>query len=98
MELLTLDEIQILEKYGCHNLQFTRIRLRWVGLLAVNEDYRKAIFALCEKLNTEDYESIYTDMYEDIMMDYEARKAARDQYQAVFNDNTGYEAECLLRI
>ena len=48
-------------------------------------------------MNTEEYASIYTDMFFDICAENNARKAARDQYLAVLSDTTGYDAEYLLR-
>ena len=68
-----------------------------VGLYATDEDFRKLVFGLLRKLNTEEYASIYTDMFYDIYAENDARKAARDQYLAVLSDTTGHEAEYLLR-
>ena len=97
MELLTLDEEKLLVWFGCENLKFTKKRLKMVGLYATNEDFRKLVFGLLRKLNTEEYASIYTDMFYDIYAENDARKAARDQYLAVLSDTTGHEAEYLLR-
>ena len=97
MELLTLDEEKLLVWFGCENLKFTKKRLKMVGLYATDEDFRKLVFGLLRKLNTEEYASIYTDMFFDICAENNARKAARDQYLAVLSDTTGHEAEYLLR-
>ena len=97
MELLTLDEEKLLVWFGCENLKFTKKRLKMVGLYATDEDFRKLVFGLLRKLNTEEYASIYTDMFYDICAEDDARKAARDQYLAVLSDTTGHEAEYLLR-
>lgn len=98
MELLSLDEEKLLVWFGCENLKFTKKRLKMVGLYATDEDFRKLVFGLLRKLNTEEYASIYTDMFYDIYAENDARKAARDQYLAVLSDTTGHEAEYLLRI
>ena len=98
MELLSLDEEKLLVWFGCANLEFTKRRLKMVGLYATDEDFRKLVFGLLRKLNTEEYASIYTDMFFDICAEDDARKAARDQYLAVLSDTTGHEAEYLLRI
>ena len=97
MELLSLDEEKLLVWFGCENLEFTKRRLKMVGLYATAEDFRKLVFGLLRKLNTEEYASIYTDMFYDICAENDARKAARDQYLAVLSDTTGHEAEYLLR-
>lgn len=97
MALLTLDEEKLLVWFGCPNLEFTKKRLKMMGLLVTNNDFKKIVFGLFGKLNTEDYESVYPDMYYDIYAENEARKAAREQYLAVVNDMTGHEAEYLLR-
>ena len=97
MELLTLDEEKLLVWFGWENLKFTKKRLKMVGLYATAEDFRKLVFGLLRKLNTEEYASIYTDMFYDIYAENDARKAARDQYLAVLSDTTGHEAEYLLR-
>ena len=97
MELLTLDVEKLLVWFGCENLKFTKKRLKMVGLYATDEDFRKLVFGLLRKLNTEEYASIYTDMFFDICAENNARKAARDQYLAVLSDTTGYDAEYLLR-
>ena len=97
MELLTLDEEKLLVWFGCENLKFTKKRLKMVGLYATDEDFRKLVFGLLRKLKTEEYASIYTDMFFDICAENNARKAARDQYLAVLSDTTGYDAEYLLR-
>ena len=97
MELLTLDEQKLLVWFGCENLKFTKKRLKMVVLYATDEDFRKLVFGLLRKLNTEEYASIYTDMFYDIYAENDARKAARDQYLAVLSDTTGHEAEYLLR-
>lgn len=98
MELLSLDEEKLLVWFGCENLEFTKRRLKMVGLFATDEDFRKLVFGLLGKLNTEEYASIYIDMFYDIYAENDARKAARDQYLAVSSDTTGHEAEYLLRI
>ena len=98
MDFLTLDEEKLLVWFGCENLEFTKRRLKMVGLYATDEDFRKLVFGLLRKLNTEEYASIYTDMFYDIYAENDARKAARDQYLAVLSDTTGHEAEYLLRI
>lgn len=98
MELLSLDEEKLLVWFGCENLKFTKKRLKMVGLYATDEDFRKLVFGLLRKLNTEEYASIYTDMFYDRYAENDARKAARDQYLAVLSDTTGHEAEYLLRI
>lgn len=98
MELLSLDEEKLLVWFGCENLEFTKRRLKMVGLYATDEDFRKLVFGLLRKLNTEEYASIYTDMFYDIYAENDARKAARDQYLAVLSDTIGHEAEYLLRI
>lgn len=98
MELLTLDEEKLLVWFGCEKLEFTKRRLKMVGLYATDEDFRKLVFGLLGKLNTEEYASIYTDMFCDICAEDDARKAARDQYLAVLSDTTGHETEYLLRI
>lgn len=98
MELLTLDEEKLLVWFGCENLKFTKRRLKMVGLYATDEEFRKVVFRLLGKLNTEEYASIYTAMFYNICAEDDARKAARDQYLAVLSDTTGYEAEYLLRI
>lgn len=98
MELLTLDEEKLLVWFGCENLEFTKRRLKMVGLYATDEEFRKLLFGLWRKLNTEEYASIYTDMLFDICAEDDARKAARDQYLAVLSDTRGHEAEYLLRI
>ena len=97
MDFLTLDEEKLLVWFGCENLEFTKRRLKMVGLYATDEDFRKLFFGLLRKLNTEEYASIYTDMFYDIYAENDARKAARDQYLAVLSDTTGHEAEYLLR-
>ena len=97
MELLTLDEEKLLVWFGCENVEFTKNRLKMVGLFATDEDFRKLVYGLLRKLNTEEYASIYTDMFFDICAENNARKAARDQYLAVLSDTTGYDAEYLLR-
>ena len=98
MGLLSLDEENLVVWFGCENVEFTKNRLKMVGLFATDEDFRKLVFGLLRKLNTEEYASIYTDMFYDICAENDARKAARDQYLAVLSDTTGYEAEYLLRI
>lgn len=98
MEFLLLDEEKLLVWFGCENLEFTKRRLKMVGLFATYEDFRKVVFGLLGKLNTEEYASIYTDMFYDICAEDDARKTARDQYLAVLNDTRGHEAEYLLRI
>ena len=98
MGLLSLDEENLVVWFGCENLEFTKKRLKMVGLFATDEDFRKLVFGLLGKLNTEEYASIYTDMFYDICAENDARKAARDQYLAVLSDTTGHEAEYLLRI
>ncbi|MGN8888820.1 hypothetical protein [Blautia sp. HCP28S3_G10] len=98
MDFLTLDEEKLLVWFGCENLEFTKRRLKMVGLFATDEDFRKLVFGLLRKLNTEEYASIYTDMFFDICAENDARNAARDQYLAVLSDTTGHEAEYLLRI
>ena len=98
MGLLSLDEENLVVWFGCENLEFTMKRLKMVGLFATDEDFRKLVFGLLGKLNTEEYASIYTDMFYDICAENDARKAARDQYLAVLSDTTGHEAEYLLRI
>ena len=98
MELLTLDEEKLLVWFGCENLKFTKKRLKMVGLYATDEDFRKLVFGLLRKLNTEEYASIYTDMFYDIYAENDERKTARNQYLAVSSDTTGHEAEYLLRI
>ena len=97
MDFLTLDEEKLLVWFGCENLEVTKRRLKMVGLYATDEDFRKLVFGLLRKLNTEEYASIYTDMFYDIYAENDARKAARDQYLAVLSDTTGHEAEYLLR-
>ncbi len=97
MELLSLYEEKLLVWFGCENVEFTKKRLKMVGLFATDEDFRKLVFGLLRKLNTEEYASIYTDMFYDICAENDARKAARDQYLAVLSDTTGHEAEYLLR-
>ena len=97
MDFLTLDEEKLLVWFGCENLEFTKRRLKMVGLYATDEDFRKLVFGLLRKLNTEEYASIYTDMFYDIYAENDARKAAIDQYLAVLSDTTGHEAEYLLR-
>ena len=97
MDFLTLDEEKLLVWFGCENLEFTKRRLKMVGLYATDEDFRKLVFGLLRKLNTEEYASIYTDMFYDIYAENDERKAARDQYLAVLSDTTGHEAEYLLR-
>lgn len=98
MDFLTLDEEKLLVWFGCENLKFTKKRLKMVVLYATDEDFRKLVFGLLRKLNTEEYASIYTDMFFDICAENDARNAARDQYLAVLSDTTGHEAEYLLRI
>ena len=98
MELLSLDEEKLLVWFGCENLEFTKRRLKMVGLYATAEDFRKLVFGLLGKLNTEEYASIYTDMFYDIYAENDERKTARNQYLAVSSDTTGHEAEYLLRI
>lgn len=97
MELLSLDEEKLLVWFGCENLECTKRRIKIVGLYATDEDFRKLVFGLLRKLNTEEHASIYTDMFFDIRAEDDARKTARDQYLAVLSDTTGYEAEYLLR-
>ena len=97
MDFLTLDEEKLLVWFGCENLEFTKRRIKMVGLYPTDEDFRKLVFGLLRKLNTEEYASIYTDMFYDIYAENDARKAARDQYLAVLSDTTGHEAEYLLR-
>ena len=63
MELLALDEEKLLVWFGCENLEFTKRRLKMVGLFATDEDFRKLVFGLLGKLNTEEYASIYTDVF-----------------------------------
>ena len=98
MELLSLYEEKLLVWFGCENLEFTKKRLKMVGLFATDEDFRKLVFGLLGKLNTEEYASIYTDMFYDIYAENDERKTARNQYLAVSSDTTGHEAEYLLRI
>ena len=95
---MTLDEEKLLVWFGCENLEFTKRRLKMVGLYATDEEFRKLLFGLWRKLNTEEYASIYTDMFFDIRAEDDARKAAREQYLAVLSDTRGHEAEYLLRI
>ena len=97
MELLSLDEEKLLVWFGCANLEFTKRRLKMVGLYATDEDFRKLVFGLLGKLNTEEYASIYTDMFFDICAEDDARKAAIDEFVLLFSDTRGYEAEYLLR-
>ena len=98
MGLLSLDEENLVVWFGCENLEFTKRRIKMVGLYATDEDFRKLVFGLLGKLNTEEYASIYTDMFYDICAENDARKAAREQYLAVLSDTRGHEAEYLLRI
>ena len=98
MELLSLDEEKLLVWFGCENLEFTKRRIKMVGLYATDEDFRKLVFGLLGKLNMEEYASIYTDMFYYICGEDDARKAAREQYLAVLSDTRGHEAEYLLRI
>lgn len=98
MELLSLDEEKLLVWFGCEKLEFTKRRLKMVGLYATDEDFRKLLFGLLGKLNMEEYASIYTTMFYDIYAEDDARKTDRDQYLAVLSDTTGHEAEYLLRI
>lgn len=98
MDFLTLDEEKLLVWFGCENLKFTKRRIKMVGLYATDEDFSKLVFGLLRKLNTEEYASIYTDMFFDIRAEDDARKTSRDQYLAVLSDTTGHEAEYLLRI
>ena len=98
MELLSLDEEKLLVWFGCENLEFTKRRIKMVGLYPTDEDFRKLVFGLLRKLNTEEYASIYTDMFYDIYAENDERKTARNQYLAVSSDTTGHEAEYLLRI
>lgn len=98
MELLSLDEEKLLVWFGCENLEFTKRRLKMVGLFATDEDFRKLVFGLLRKLNTEEYASTFTDMFFDIRAEDDARKTAGNQYLAVLSDTTGHEAEYLLRI
>lgn len=97
MELLTLDEEKILVWFGCPNLKLTRKRLMAAGFYATDNDFKKSVFELLEKLKSEDCESVYPDMFYEIYAENEARKAARDEYVAALTDMTGFEAEYLLR-
>ena len=97
MELLTLYEEKLLVWYGCANVEFTIARLKFVAINTIDLDHKKAIIGLCRKLETEEYQSVYEDMFYDIQAEEAARKAATLQYAAVANDNTGYTAEYLLR-
>lgn len=97
MELLTLDEEKLLVWFGCKNLSYTKERLKIVGLCVTDNDFKKIVFGFLQKLQDEEYETSYSDMYEDIRAEDEARKAAREQYLAVLHDLTGHEAEYLLR-
>ena len=63
MGLLSLDEENLVVWFGCENLKFTKKRLKMVVLYATDEDFRKLVFGLLRKLNTEEYASIYTDVF-----------------------------------
>lgn len=46
MDFLTLDEEKLLVWFGCENLEFTKRRLKMVGLYATDEDFRKLVFGV----------------------------------------------------
>lgn len=67
-------------------------------MLATNNDFKKVAFGLSNgKLQTEEYASVYEDMFYDILIQHDARKYNREQAPRVLLDALGYEAEYLPR-
>lgn len=80
MELLSLEEEKLLYWFGDDNLNNTIRRLQYVGMLATDNDFKKVAFGLSNgKLQTEEYASVYEDMFYDIRSEHDARKYNREQ-------------------
>jgi hypothetical protein len=75
LALLTLDEEKLLVWFGCSNLEFTKKRITAVCLYATCDDFKKTVVGLLGKLNTEDIESVYPDMFYDISAENEMKKS-----------------------
>ena len=98
MELLSLEEEKLLYWFGDDNLNNTIRRLQYVGMLATDNDFKKVAFGLSNgKLQTEEYASVYEDMFYDIRSEHDARKYNREQALRVLLDVLGHEAEYLPR-
>lgn len=98
MELLSLEEEKMLYWFGDDNLNNTIRRLQYVGMLATDNDLKKVAFRLSNgKLQTEEYASIYEEMFYDIRCEHDARKYNREQALRVLLDVLGHEAEYLPR-
>lgn len=98
MELLSLEEERLLYWFGDGNLQNTIKRLQYVGMMATENDFKKVAFGLSNgKLQTEEYASIYEDMFYDNLTQHDARKYNREQALRVLLDVLGHEAEYLPR-
>ena len=98
MELLSLEEEKMLYWFGDDNLNNTIQRLQYVGMLATDNDLKKVAFRLSNgKLQTEEFTSVYEDMFYDIRSEHDARKYNREQALRVLLDVLGHEAEYLPR-
>ena len=98
MELLSLEEEKMLYWFGDDNLNNTIRRLQYVGMLATDNDFKKVAFGLSNgKLQTEEYASVYEDMFYVIRSEHDARKYNREQALRVLLDALGHEAEYLPR-
>ena len=98
MELLSLEEEKLIYWFGDDNLNNTIRRLQYVGLLATDNDFKKVAFGLSNgKLQTEEFTSVYEDMFYDIQSEHDARKYNREQALRVLLDVLGHEAEYLPR-
>lgn len=96
MELLSLEEERLLYWFGDGDLQNTIKRLQYVGMMATDNDFKKVAFGLSNgKLQTEEYASVYEDMFYDILTQHDARKYNREQTLKVLLDVLGHEAEYL---
>lgn len=98
MELLSLEEEKLLYWFWDDNLNNTIRRLQYVGMLATDNDFKKVAFGLFNgKLRTEEYVSVYEEMFYDIRCEYDARKYNREQALKVLLDALGHETEHLPR-
>lgn len=98
MELLSLEEEKLLYWFGDDNLNNTIQRLQYVGMLATDNDFKKVVFGLSNgKLQTEEYASVYEEMFYDILAEHDARKYNREQALKVLLDVLGHQAEYLPR-
>ena len=98
MEFLYLEDEWLLYWFGDGNLQNTIKRLQYVGMMATENDFKKVAFGLSNgKLQTEEYATIYEDMFYDNLTQHDARKYNREQALRVLLDVLGHEAEYLPR-